>query len=144
MTEVVPFPAGDTLFLSVRVQHALAQGLDRGDTPNLRQVFFDPLTELQRKVETGGGRFVVVLLPSKEEIYGADAFPAVLRTWREAKRELSTRGIPFIDLYPAFRLGKPEPPAFFPTDIHFTARGNRIIADSIAAWARARQVFSGG
>ena len=144
MAEVVPFPAGDTLFLSVRLQHTLAQGLDRGDTPNLRQVFFGPLMELQRKVETDGGRFVVVLLPSKEEIYGAEAFPAVLRTWREAKQELTTRGIPFIDLYPAFRLGKSEPPAFFPTDIHFTERGNRIIADSIAAWARAHEVFKGG
>jgi hypothetical protein len=41
-----------------------------------------------RRPGAAGARFVVALLPSKEEIYGAEAFPAVLRPVADVKAEL--------------------------------------------------------
>ncbi|HEX5438107.1 MAG TPA: hypothetical protein VFW98_13155 [Gemmatimonadaceae bacterium] len=139
MRERVLVPGGDTLFLSVRLQHALARGLARSDTPQMREVFFGPLQRLERRVESRGGHFLVVLLPSKEELFGAQAFPPVLTAIRETRRELRDRKIPFLDLYPV--LDRPDAGAFFPTDIHYTARGNAIIANAIAGWITEHHVF---
>ncbi|HET7584094.1 MAG TPA: SGNH/GDSL hydrolase family protein [Gemmatimonadaceae bacterium] len=134
MRERVAFDNGDTIYLSVRLQHRLAEGMHRADTPDLRDVMLDPLQRLQHRVEARGGHFAVVLLPSKEEIYGAQAFPPVLRTAREVRAALHARRIPVVDLYDDFRRLDRREPAFYPTDIHYTALGNQVIADAIARW----------
>ena len=73
-------------------------------------------------------------MPSKEELYGAEAFPAVLRPVEEVKAELAARQLPILDLYPALReLGLEKSP-FYRTDIHLNELGNQIVADAIAGW----------
>ncbi len=142
MRETVSFADGDTIDLSVRVQHRLAEGLRRADMPDLRPVFFDPLERLQRRVEARGGHFVVVLLPSKEEIYGADAYPPVRRTIEQVRDGLHARGIHTLDLYPMFQQWHGPHAPFFPTDIHYTVLGNTMIADAIAGWITREHVFA--
>ncbi len=146
MREVVPFANGDTVYLSVRAQHKLAEGFESGDTPDLREVFFGPLERLRRRIESRNGRFVVVLLPSKEELYGAEAFRPVLRAIQDTRQELTARRIPFLDLYDTISHEGRNVSAFYPTDIHFNAFGNQLIADAIAKWIgdqrRVRQYHS--
>jgi len=144
MREVVPFADGDTIFLSLGVQHRLARGLEGTGLSNIREIFFGPLEQLQRRIEGRGGRFLVVLLPSKEEIYGADAFPPVLRAIREVRHGLRARDIPTLDLYPTFREWGPGSSPYYPTDIHYDQLGNSLIADSIAAWIEEQKLFPDG
>ena len=81
-------------------------------------------------------------MPSKEEVYGAEVFPAVLRAVQEVKAELEARQLPILDLYPAFReLGRQKPP-FYRTDIHLNELGNQIVADTIAGWIEAEKIFT--
>ena len=130
------------MFLSARAQKRLAQGLDRPGAPNLRETFFGPLDQLRTAVGAAGARFVVALLPSKEELYGAEAFPAVLRPVEDVKAELEARQLPILDLYPAFReLGREKPP-FYRIDIHLNELGNQIVADAIAGWIEAEKIFA--
>jgi lysophospholipase L1-like esterase len=140
--EEVTFASGDTIFLSARAQKRLAQGMVRPGAPDLRAIFFGRLDKLRTEVEAAGGRFVVALLPSKEELYGAEAFPAVLRPVEEVRAELEARQLPILDLYPAFReLGRQKSP-FYRADIHLNALGNQIVADAIAGWIEAEKIFA--
>jgi hypothetical protein len=140
--EQVTFANGDTTFLSARVQRRLSQGMKRPDAPDLRAIFFGPLDQLRTEVEAAGVGFVVALLPSKEELYGAQAFPAVLRAVEEVKAELEARRLPILDLYPAFHeLGLQKSP-FYRADIHLNELGNQIVADAIAGWIEAEKIFA--
>jgi len=141
LLEQVTFANGDTIFLSIGGQRRLAQGLDRPGAASLREILFRPLEGLRTEVEAYGGRFVVALLPSKEELYGAEVFPAVLRPVQEVRAELEARQLPVLDLYPAFReLGQERPP-FYRADIHLNQLGNQIVADAIAGWIQEEAIF---
>ncbi len=140
--EEVTFASGDTTFLSARAQKRLARGMDRPGAPNLRETFFGSLDKLRTEVGAAGARFVIALMPSKEELYGAEAFPAVLRPVEEVKAELAARQLPILDLYPALReLGLEKSP-FYRTDIHLNELGNQIVADAIAGWIEDEQIFT--
>jgi hypothetical protein len=139
--ERVVFPNGDTIFLSLREQERLAQGIDRPDVADMREILFRPLEQLKAEVERQGGRFVVVLMPSKEELYGADDFPAILRSAQQVRAGLEARGLPVLDLYPVFReLGRERSP-FYRADPHPNAFGAQIIADALAKWITDQNVF---
>ncbi len=49
--ERVVFPNGDTVFLSLREQERLAQGIDRPEVADMREVLFRPLEQLKTEVE---------------------------------------------------------------------------------------------
>jgi lysophospholipase L1-like esterase len=112
--------------------------MTRRGLPALKQVFFDPLTRLRAEVETDGGGLLVVLIPSKEELYGAAAYPPVLRAVREVRAGLDSLGLPTIDLYQAMRTGAGDGAPFFSRDIHFTPLGNRLVAEALADSITAR------
>lgn len=141
LLEQITFANGDTIFLSARAQRRLAQGMDRLGVPNLRDIFFGPLDELRTAIGAAGARFVVAILPSKEEIYGAEAFPAVLRPIEAVKAELEARQFPILDLYSALREVGREKPPYYRTDIHLNELGNRIVADAIGGWIEAEKIF---
>ena len=142
LLEQVTFPSGDIIFLSAREQQSLARGMRRPGAPDLREIFFDPLERLRTGVETHGGRFVVALLPGKEELYGAEAFPAVRRAAQEVTSELEARQLPVLDLYPAFReLGREKAP-FYCADIHLNELGNQIVADELGRWIVDEKIFT--
>jgi NADH-quinone oxidoreductase subunit M len=105
----------------------------------VQQVFFGPLTRLRTEVEADGGSLLVVLIPSKEELYGAEAYPPVLRAVREVRAGLDSLGLPTIDLYQAMRTGAGAAAPFFSRDIHFTPLGNRLVAEALADSITARR-----
>lgn len=139
--ERVALPSGETLLLAARDQRRLAQGLQRPAAPDIKEIFFRPLLQLKQEVEAQGGRFVVLLVPSKEEIYAARAFPEVLRSWREVTAELAARRLPVLDLYPVFRREALNQSAFFRVDAHLNPTGNRLVAEALAQWITREKVF---
>ncbi len=137
--ERVPRGGGDTLYLSAKTEDALAQGLHRAGLPELRQVFFQPLLRLRDEVEAQGGEVLVVLIPSKEELYAAAAYPRVLRAVRETRAGLDSLGLAAVDLYPPMEAAARRGAAlFFSRDIHFTVEGNRLVAEALADSIAAR------
>lgn len=144
MKQVAVLPNGDTLFLSLRDQERLAQGFERQDTPDLRDLFFGPLERMRSEIEAQGGHLLVVLVPSKEEIYGADTDPQLLRPVRTVRSELEKRGLPMLDLYPVFQTRGQEQAPFFRSDMHLTAFGTRIAVDAIADWIADHHIFDPG
>jgi lysophospholipase L1-like esterase len=140
--EQVVLADGDVLYLSARDQQRLMRGWHRPGTPDIRRTFFEPLEQLQSEVESNGGRFFVVLFPSKEELFAAGALPEILEPVREARTELAARRIPTIDLYPVLQKAGTARPVFFRTDMHLNARGHRIVADVLAQSIARKGVFT--
>jgi hypothetical protein len=136
------FPNGESILLSMRDQNRLALGMDRPDSPDLREVFFRPLERLKAEVEAEQGRFLVLLVPSKEELYGAEAFPAILRPIQEVRAELEARGLPVLDLYPTFRRHGQERPPFYRADMHLNAYGHQLVAAALAKWIEDQNMFT--
>lgn len=133
LEERVRFPDGETLFLSVRAQRRLAQGAARPEF-DLKSDFIAPLEQLRTAADSDGARFVVVLLPSKEETYAADSFPAVLTTVRDVHASLTAANLPVLNLYDVFRERGKDRSAFYRRDIHFNAYGNALAAQAIEQW----------
>lgn len=132
--ERVKLPSGEKVLLSVATQKRLAQGLERPVEPRLRSVFFDPLVRLQDEVRRSGAAFAVVVIPSKEELYGAELFPGVLRAVREVRAGLDSLALPVVDLYEPLGSRAAAESPFFPRDIHLNELGNRLAAEAIAEW----------
>ena len=144
IVERVKMPDASTVLLGSRDQRRLAQGFERPVLPGIVEVFFRPLQQLQTEVEGNGGRLVVMLVPSKEELYAADTFPAVLRPWQQAKRELEDRGLPTLDLYPVFREAGRQRAPFFRVDSHLNSFGNQLVADALAQWINEQRDLMSG
>ena len=138
MPERIPLAAGDTVYLSRKTEEALAQGMQRTGLPDLARVFFGPLDTLRQAVESDHGQLFVVLIPSKEELYAAGAYPPVLRAIGEVRRGLDSLHLATIDLYRPMEAGMAGGVPFFSRDIHFTVYGNRIVGDALADSLRAR------
>jgi hypothetical protein len=132
---------GETMLLSVGEGARLTRGLDRPGAPDLEDLFFRPLIQMKSEVEGRGGRFVVLLIPSKEELYAAQALPDILRTWRETKVELAARGLPTVDLYPVLGEHAQSRPPFFRVDTHLNEHGNRVVAEALANWVTEQEIF---
>ena len=130
----VEFPSGDTLFLSGKDQARLSKAFHVIRNPDLREVFFRPLEQLRSEAEARGSRFVIVLVPSKEEIYGGEENPAIMRSVREVRAGLESRKLPTLDLYDLFRRAGRDSPLFFRADMHLNGPGNRVVADTVADW----------
>jgi lysophospholipase L1-like esterase len=132
--ERAALPSGDTILLAVRDEDRLAMGLERPGAPDASEVFFKPLVQLRNEVEAQGGKFVLLLVPSKEELYAAESFPDVLRSWREAKVGFAAQQLPVLDLYPVLRQQGQDRPIFFSLDAHLNRAGNQAVADALAQW----------
>ena len=131
-TEVVTFRHGEKMYLSPREQLRLSKGIVRPGTPNIASLFVEPLENLRRAVEAQGGRLLVVLVPSREEIYGAAAAPQVLNTIHALKPLLESAKLPVLDTYPIFSAQAMARPLYFPRDMHLNAAGNALLAAAIA------------
>ena len=90
----------------------------------------------------------VVLIPDEFQVE-ADVLALALQEARVSRAEIdpelpqrrlgaffAERGVACLDLLPAFAK---VPDAYAPRDTHWNERGNRVAADTIAAWLRERR-----
>lgn len=131
--EQVVLDSGEIQNVSARDQKRLLRGWERPSMPAIRKVFFEPLEQLQSEVEAQGGRFLVVLFPCKEELYGAAVLPELLVPVEQARAELEARGIPTLDLYPVFANLAQTRAVFYRSDMHMNSVGHEITARELAA-----------
>lgn len=96
-------------------------------------------------VEGYGGKFVIVLMPTKEETYAAQTeaalTPAVLagiRAPREHMLALCTaQKLTCLDLLPALQTqAAGGTQGYYPRDMHLNPAGNAAVADAVAAFLR--------
>lgn len=128
----VVLPGGDDIYLSADEQTRLLRGWQRPEATDLPNLVFQPLERLRDDAERIGATFLVVLVPSKEELYAGPAIPALLDVVREARRELAARGLRTLDLYPAFAAAPASYGMYFRADLHHNAAGHRLIAQAVA------------
>jgi hypothetical protein len=77
-------------------------------------------------------RFVVVIIPFREQVYADPALQPQLDRLNQALVEYGRRhGIPVLDLTPALRQATEgeSAPLYFRRDIHLTRRGNELVAE---------------
>ncbi|ETW96913.1 MAG: hypothetical protein ETSY1_24705 [Candidatus Entotheonella factor] len=97
------------------------------------------LKRLQALAASRQAKVVVMLLPSKEEMYFGDAVETETPTMLTRMRQyLHSARVPTIDLYEILRRrGRTQVP-FFPRDSHLNHDGNRIVAEYFVAWWQAQ------
>ena len=135
----VTWQDGSRLVLERRKQLYLAETSIEGEAgAGIREVFFGPLEQLRRSVADSGGQMVVVLIPSKEELFAAPDGPRVLRLVSQVRSQLTTMDLPVIDLYDPIRKEGERSAPYFPYDIHLNERGSRAAAAAIEAWLERR------
>jgi len=137
--ERVVLADGEELLLSADEQGRLLKGWTRPGVIDVRQVVLEPLKRLQTEVESNGARFLVVLVPSKEELYAGKRLPQILEVVDAARTTLRSQGIETVDLYPAFQETAHARAAFFRADPHPNAEGHGIVAKALASAIRTGQ-----
>ena len=92
--------------------------------------------KIRKLVVQGASTLSVVLLPSREELFGmpagVTAGDLVLRT----RQRLQEAGFSVLDLYPALRRAGQTRSPYFRTDGHFNEYGHRVVAETFVSWFR--------
>jgi len=128
---------GSRLRLAPNVLAASSAGAQRGH-PDFERVW-GSIARAQNLAGGIGARFVVVLFPSKEEVYlGAMDEPCPKPT-RAFRRALADAGAEVLDLTPALQEATKRGQAlFFEVDGHPNAAGYAVIAGAVEAFLRER------
>lgn len=92
--------------------------------------------QIRSEVERLGGRFFVLLMPSKEEVYLSLAGIDAPSPSASVRAQLQRRGIAFLDLGDILRAEASlrGPALYFEVDGHPNPDGQAIIAEAVAAW----------
>ena len=123
------FPNGDeVLFQQKALDFALHQG--PGATVRVEESMRS-LERLRIQLEADGTKLIVMLIPSKEELFAPGARPEGPAEVVELRRRLRAAGVDLLDLYPALRAAGTRSSPYFRRDIHLNAFGHRVVADEI-------------
>ena len=120
-------------------RHALefAAATTATEDPRL-DTFMGAIERLRALVEQSGARLLVMLIPSKEELFAVPASSTRLNLASRLRQRLAATSLPVLDLYPALRQRGATQSPYFPLDAHLNAHGNRIVAEEFAAWFEQR------
>ena len=139
----IRFPSGPDALLDIESLRSRlrsqATGLDREDHRMLSMI--ESLKEMRALSQGGGANFLVLLIPSKEEIYGASFMPEVLKPAQTLEQRLKEEEFSVLSVYDAVRERGKQQSAFFPRDIHLNALGNQIVADALVNWIKKSGMF---
>lgn len=103
--------------------------------PDLSPLTAESLAAVCREIRASGARLLLTAVPSKYVILkgslpgNEEEFADKVKTWAEAN------GVAYLDLVPAFAAAAAGGSLFLDQDIHFNARGHRVVAEAIhRAW----------
>ncbi|NLX10476.1 MAG: hypothetical protein GXY36_12540 [Chloroflexi bacterium] len=101
------------------------------------------LIEAQGMVESYGGTLLVVLIPTKEQVYrelagpliGAERMALLDRNYALMQDFCEGQALTCLDLLPVLReVAQRGEQLYYTTDIHLNPRGNAVLAETLAAW----------
>jgi lysophospholipase L1-like esterase len=126
----IDFPDGAQLQLAPAI-YARNEELAQPDNRSFRLVL-DAVQRTRALAEQNGGKFLVLLVPTKEEVY----LPLVDERSPPATAPFVTQfagdGLPYLDLTPYFQArARAGERLFFEVDGHPNAAGYRLIADAV-------------
>lgn len=94
------------------------------------------VARLRRKVEAGGGRLLVLLMPTKEEVYLPLLGESAASPSAAVGARLAEQGLTTLDLGEALRARATRDgrPLYFAIDGHPNSAGQAIIAEAVETW----------
>jgi hypothetical protein len=90
--------------------------------------------KLRDLVARHDGKLLVVLIPSKEELFGVSASRRDRNLVSRTRQRFEDAKLPVLDLYPAILKSGAKQSPYFGLDIHLNEYGNRIVAEHFVAW----------
>ncbi len=128
--KTLTFPDGSHMVLAPTVYRSAVTRAHPGHRDF--ELVLDQVEEARRLAEPDGTRFVVLLFPTKEEVYMSPENEATPHLVEPLAAALKHRGIPYLDLTPGLRSeAEAGRRLFFKVDGHPDAAGNRVIADIV-------------
>lgn len=106
----------------------------------------EALRDADRLVQGWGGSLVVLLMPTKEQVYrdmaeplvGAEHMALLDRNYAAMQDFCAEARLTCIDLLPIFQAhARAGEQLYYTTDIHLNPRGNAVLADALAEWLEA-------
>lgn len=126
--------------------------LDRPQNREGWQLSQEAFRTARQQVEGYGGHLVIVLMPTKEQVYrdlaepliGAKRMALLDDNYHAMLDFCKSEGFMCLDPLPVFaELAAAGEQLYYTTDIHLNARGNAVLADWLAAWlAEHPEVFT--
>jgi hypothetical protein len=95
--------------------------------------------KLRNEVSRQGGRLLVMLIPSKEELFGVPATAEPFSVTARTRQRLQEASLPLLDLYPTLKQAAAVQAPYFRHDIHLTTYGNEVVARAFVDWFRREQ-----
>ena len=132
-----PFPDGTWAVLDGEKTRFAAAPARRDD--ERIELLMAAIARLQAETRGDGADLMVMLIPSKEELFGVSAAAAAENVVAQTRRRILDAGVPLLDLYPLLQEAGSLQSPFFPEDIHMNAYGHRVAAEALVAWLNARQ-----
>jgi hypothetical protein len=105
---------------------------------------FDALDRLQQAAQRQRASVLVVLIPSKEELFGGVAETPADNAMAQVRQRLQAARLPVLDLYAALRQAGVSQAPFFSRDSHLNHLGNRIVAEQFMMWWQDRALRAAG
>jgi SGNH hydrolase-like domain, acetyltransferase AlgX len=135
-------------------QRYIRDSFDMTQPRNLEGEQLSQQAILQTKllVAQNGGAFVMLLMPTKEEVYrrltepmlGKDALNAIAAPRLRMLAFCAAHELTCFDLLPGLQAAAEQnQQVFFPTDTHLNALGNQIVADLVAGFLRGSGLSGG-
>ena len=132
--ETYRFPSGEETLFDSKV---LAFALNRGEGSTERvEAATRSVARLKAVVEDGGARLIVVLIPSKEELFASGVAPSGSPEVVELRRRLAESGVEVLDLYPSLRSAGGRAAPYFRRNIHLNRFGHAVVANEISSYLR--------
>lgn len=99
---------------------------------------FTSLEKRRGLVSSRDAALVVMLIPSKEEIFAPGVTLNGTSAVGRVRQKLQEANIAFLDLYSAIREAGAVQSPYFSRDIHLNIHGNRVVAEQFVSWFQSR------
>jgi hypothetical protein len=132
-------------------QSYIRDAFNMGEPRNVEGETLSQAAILQTRdiVEKNGGKFVVLLMPTKEEVYRSMISTIMDKAIIDAIAEPRLRMVEFckvnnltcLDLLTTLEANaSPSVQLYYPTDPHLNAQGNQVVADAVAQFLREQRI----
>ncbi|MFH1681726.1 MAG: hypothetical protein ABIH26_13925 [Candidatus Eisenbacteria bacterium] len=136
--KTIELPSGERIQMVPRSLHNAAARADSSREEH--RIVMETFKEIHRIAESRGTRDLVIVFPSKEEVYLPLLGEEAPELGALLVPELTEAGIPSLDLGPVFRERAANGPALFhKVDGHPNARGYALVAETVQSYLAERK-----